>query len=129
MFLKFFVMLSFIYSFSYADAFLDKERLQALKEKKLILLSISSDYCPYWIKMKKNIFDNVAYIQKISRSYVHVTIMNHDSRLPKSLHVKYLPTQYILSPKDLKVIDEFAGYMEPNHFMELLDEVYYQEIK
>lgn len=33
MFLKFFVMLSFIYSFSYADAFLDKERLQALKEK------------------------------------------------------------------------------------------------
>lgn len=129
MFLKFFLMLSFIYSFSYADTFLDKERLQALKEKKLILLSISSDYCPYCIKMKKNIFDNVAYIQKISRSYVHVTIMNHDPRLPKSLHVKYLPTQYILSPKDLKVIDEFAGYMEPNHFIELLDEVYHQEIK
>ena len=129
MFLKFFLMLSFIYSFSYADTFLDKERLQASKEKKLILLSISSEHCPYCIKMKKNIFDNVAYIQKITQSYVHVTIMNDDPRLLKSLHVKYLPTQYILSPKDLKIIDEFAGYMEPNHFIELLEEVYHQEIK
>ena len=57
MFLKFFLMLSFIYSFSYADTFLDKERLQASKEKKLILLSISSEHCPYCIKMKKNIQD------------------------------------------------------------------------
>ena len=129
MFLKFFLMLSFIYSFSYADTFLDKERLQASKEKKLILLSISSEHCPYCIKMKKNIFDNVAYIQKITQSYVHVTIMNDDPRLPQSLHVKYLPTQYILSPKDLKIIDEFAGNMEPNHFIELLEEVYHQEIK
>ena len=79
MFLKFFLMLSFIYSFSYADTFLDKERLQASKEKKLILLSISSEHCPYCIKMKKNIFDNVAYIQKITQSYVHVTIMNDET--------------------------------------------------
>lgn len=129
MFYKFFVMLSLIYNFSYADTFLDKERSQALKEKKLILVSISNDHCPYCIKMKKNIFDHGVYIQKITQRYVHVTIMNHDPRLPKSLHVKYLPTQYILSPRDLKVIDEFAGYMDPNHFMELLEEVYHQEIK
>lgn len=129
MLFKIFMILSLFYSFSYADQFLDKERLQALKEKKLILLSISSEKCPYCLKLKKNVFDVAMYRQKITQSYVHVIMMNNDPKLPNFLPVKYLPTQFILSPKDLKIIDEFAGYMDPIHFMDLLEEVYTQEIK
>ena len=109
--------------------FLDIECQKALKENKLILLSVEKEGCPYCLKMQKEVFDVPHYAQQIARKYLHVTIHRDDPTLPKSLHVKYFPTNLILSPKDLKIIDEFAGYLEPIGFIELLDEVYAQEFK
>ncbi|MDD3343974.1 MAG: thioredoxin fold domain-containing protein [Sulfurospirillaceae bacterium] len=109
--------------------FLVKEMNQAKKEKKLILLTVESDTCPYCLKMRKNIFNVKKYSQKIDKHYIHVIVNARDEILPEFLHTKYLPTNYILSPLKLRIIDEFPGYMEPEHFMELLDEVYRQEIK
>ena len=113
----------------YGDTFLAKEAKQATKEKKLILLTVSSDRCPYCIKMKKDVFESSNYKAKIVQNYVHLEVMHDEILLPASLHPKYLPTNYILSPKGLTVLDEFAGYIEPKHFLELLDEVYAQEVK
>lgn len=112
-----------------ANSFLEKEQKIALQEKKLILLSVASKNCPYCIKMKQDIFMNKKYQKKISKNYLHVEIMNDDPRLFPYLHVMYLPTNYILSPRNLTIIDEFAGYTNPDHFIELLDEVYLQEVK
>lgn len=112
-----------------AEPFLAKEALQAQKEKKLLLITVSSDRCPYCIKMRKDVFENTSYKSKIAQKYIHVEVMHNDTALPTALHAKYLPTNYILSPKDLKVLDEFAGYIEPKHFLELLEEVYEQEVK
>lgn len=112
-----------------ADAFLAKEVRQATKEKKLILLTVSSDRCPYCIKMKKDVFESPNYKSKIAQKYVHLEVMHDEILLPAALHPKYLPTNYILSPKGLTVLDEFAGYIGPKHFLELLDEVYAQEVK
>lgn len=109
--------------------FLQIERQKALHEKKLILLSVTKESCPYCMKMQKEVFDDPKYAQQIAKKYLHVTIHQEDSTLPQALHVKYFPTNLILSPRDLKIIDEFAGYMEPMSFIELLDEVYAQEIK
>jgi len=109
--------------------FLQIERQKALHEKKLILLSVTKESCPYCMKMQKEVFDDPKYAQQIAKKYLHVTIHQEDSTLPQALHVKYFPTNLILSPRDLKIIDEFAGYMEPMSFIELLDEVYEQEIK
>ena len=121
------VMLS---SFSlFAGDFLAKEALKAQKDKKLLLVTVSSDRCPYCIKMRKDVFENTSYKSKIAQKYIHVEVMHNDIALPTALHAKYLPTNYILSPKDLKVLDEFAGYIEPKHFLELLEEVYQQEVK
>lgn len=113
----------------YGDAFLAKEAKQATKEKKLILLTVSSDRCPYCIKMKKDVFESPNYKAKIVQKYVHLEVTHDEILLPAALHPKYLPTNYILSPKGFTVLDEFAGYIEPKHFLELLDEVYAQEVK
>lgn len=113
----------------YADTFLAKEVKQAMKEKKLILLTVSSDRCPYCIKMKKDIFESPKYKAKIAQQYVYIEVMRDEILLPVGLHAKYLPTNYILSPKGLTILDEFAGYIEPKHFLELLNEVYAQEVK
>lgn len=109
--------------------FLEMESKKAIKEKKLILLTVKSEFCPYCIKMKKDVFDTPKYSEKINQQYVHVEINRDDSLLPSSLHVKYVPTNFILSPNKLKILDEFPGYTQPEHFIELLDEVYRQEVK
>lgn len=110
-------------------SFLENESVKAYKEKKLILLTVKSDFCPYCIKMKKDIFDVSYYSEKINQHYIHVEIERNDPLLPSALHVKYVPTNFILRPKTLHIIDEFAGYIKPEHFLELLTEVYDQEVK
>lgn len=109
--------------------FLDIQRQEALKHKKLILLSIEKEGCPYCLKMHTEIFNIPQYSTRISKKYVHIVMLQADASLPKAYHVKYFPTNLILSPHDLHIIDEFAGYMNPDSFIELLDEVYAQEIK
>lgn len=109
--------------------FLETESKKAVKEKKLILLTVKSEFCPYCIKMKKDVFDAPKYSEKIYKKYVHVEINRDDPLLPSSLHVKYVPTNFILSPHKLEILDEFPGYITPDHFIELLDEVYRQEVK
>ena len=79
--------------------------------------------------MKKDVFETKYYSEKINKKYINVEINRDDSLLPSSLHVKYVPTNFILSPHSLKILDEFPGYIKPNHFIELLDEVYKQEVK
>jgi len=120
------VMLSVL---SLKAEFLEMERQKALRENKLILLTIEKEGCPYCIKMQKDIFDVPKFNQLIAKNYLHVNINREDSTLPQALHVKYFPTNLILSPRDLKIIEEFAGYMVPANFIELLDEVYTQEFK
>jgi thioredoxin-related protein len=120
------VMLS---AFSLKAEFLEMERQKALRENKLILLTIEKEGCPYCLKMQKEIFDVPKFNQLIAKNYLHININREDSALPQALHVKYFPTNLILSPRDLKIIDEFAGYMEPANFIELLEEVYMQEVK
>ncbi|MBP1681605.1 MAG: soxW [Proteobacteria bacterium] len=125
-----FILLSFcIIAFSLKADFLEVERQKAVKAKQLILLSVEKEGCPYCLKMQTEIFNVPKYSQQISRKYLHVSIHQEDSSLPKAFHVKYFPTNLILSPYDLHIIDEFAGYMRPDSFIELLDEVYAQEFK
>lgn len=109
--------------------FLEMERQRALRENKLILLSIEKEGCPYCIKMQKDVFDVPKFNQHIAKSYLHVSINGEDPTLPQALHVKYFPTNLIVSPRDLSIIDEFAGYSDPANFIELLDIVYTQKFK
>lgn len=122
-------MMLMLSSFCLKADFLEIERQRAVKENKLILLSVEKEGCPYCLKMQKEIFEVPKFNEQISKKYLHVNIHQEDGSLPKALHVKYFPTNLILSPSDLKIIDEFAGYMKPESFIELLDEVYAQEFK
>lgn len=123
----FFSFLVVMMSISLNAGFLEKESIKAQKEKKLILLTVESESCPYCIKMRKDTFEVKKYRQKIAKQYIHVIIYDKDKALPDALYVKYLPTNFILSPKELRIIDEFPGYITPDHFIELLEEVYSQE--
>jgi len=128
-FVRLFALVVCCFTTLFAEGFLAQESKQALSEKKLILLNIGSDQCPYCVRMKRDIFNQETYKKRISRKFIYVEMAHNDAKLPKALHVKHLPTNYVLSPKDLSIIDEFAGYMKPNDFLGLIEEVYKQTKK
>ncbi len=100
----------------------------AIKDHKLILLSIESNNCHYCEKMNKEVFTPTKYSSQINSHYVQKIVKIQDIKLPKNLKVQYFPTNFILDPKDMSKIDEFVGYMKADDFVSLLDVVYEQEI-
>lgn len=101
----------------------------ALKEHKLILLSVESENCRYCEKMNKEVFTPNKYVSKINSQYIQKIVLIQDVNLPKNLKVKYFPTNFILDPKDMSIVDEFVGYMKPDDFLSLIDLVYEQEVQ
>jgi len=104
--------------------FLDNESTQAIQEKKLILISIESDDCPYCQKMRKDIFDAPAYRAQIEKKYIHVSFKANDPSLPMALRTNSIPANAILSPANHTIVDAYVGYIEPTSFMSLLDNAY-----
>jgi len=100
----------------------------ALKEHKLILLSVESENCRYCEKMNLEVFTPRKFTSKINAQYVQKIVKIQDIKLPKNLKVKYFPTNFILDPKDMSVVDEFVGYMKADDFISLLEVVYEQEV-
>lgn len=103
---------------------------EALKEHKLILLSVERENCHYCEKMSKEVFAKKQLMDSIGQEYVHeIVITNANTKLPSNLKVQYFPTNFILNPKDLSIVDEFDGYMSAKDFLDLLKMEYEQEIK
>lgn len=110
-------------------AFLEEESAQAAKEKKLILVNIVSENCPYCKQMQKEVFNNPTYRKQIEQKYVFVTIDQMDPSLPKDLRTPYTPANAILSPTRHTIIEGYTGYMDATSFMSLLDNAYQAEFK
>ena len=113
-------------SFFASQSAFEQMQEQAIKEKKLFLISIEKEQCPYCLKMQQDVFTHPRFKEFIHDKFLHLAILNTDIALPKSLKAKYFPTTFIVKPDDLTIIDEFAGYMNLENSLELLDEVYLQ---
>jgi thioredoxin-related protein len=126
---KFSFILVLIGLFSFLQALdLNDVSKSAVKENKLILLSVESENCRYCDKMNKEVFVPNEYASKISKNYIQKIVMIENFDLPKNLKVKYYPTNYILDPKTMAIVDEFVGYIQAADFISLLDLVYEQEV-
>lgn len=65
--------------------------------------------------MERDIFNQESYKRRIVSKFIYLEMKHNDSKLPAFLHVNtYQHT--ILSPNNLNIIDEFAGYMKPDDF-------------
>jgi thioredoxin-related protein len=116
-------------SFSYALG-LQSVAKEALKKHKLILLSVERQDCHFCKKMTKEIFAQEKYQNAISKQYIHKTIIaGKNIKFPSNLKVQYFPTNFILNPKDLSVVDEFDGYIGAKDFLDLLQIEYDQEMQ
>lgn len=110
-------------------SFLEEESARAIKEKKLILVNIVTDNCPYCKQMKKEIFNNATYRKQIDQKFIFVSIDLYDPALPADLRTKYTPANAILSPTRHSIIEGYTGYMDPASFMSVLENAYKAEFK
>lgn len=109
--------------------FLEEESVRAIKEKKLILLNIETEECPYCAKMKKEIFNNPQYRKEINKKFVFVSIHQNDPSLPMDLRTPYVPANAIIVPQTKDIVDAYMGYIEPTKFMAILEDAYKEGIK
>ena len=123
------LMLAFISVATLHAGFLEEESVRAIKEKKLILLNIETQECPYCAKMKKEIFNNPQYRKEINKKFVFVSIHQNDPSLPMDLRTPYVPANAIIVPSTKAVVDAYVGYIEPTRFMEILEEAYKEGMK
>lgn len=110
-------------------SFLEEESARAIKEKKLILVNIVTENCPYCKQMRKEIFNNATYRKQIDQKFVFVSIDLYDPALPADLRTKYTPANAILSPTRHSIIEGYTGYMDPASFMTVLENAYKAEFK
>ena len=109
--------------------FLEEESVRAIKEKKLILLNIETQECPYCAKMKKEIFNNPQYRKEINKKFVFVSVHQNDPSLPMDLRTPYVPANAIIVTSTKAVVDAYVGYIEPTRFMEILEDAYKEGMK
>ena len=106
----------------------NKVSKEAIKENKLILVSIEKKDCHYCEKMDKEIFKQKKYMKQIDKNYIQEVVIYGNDKLPANLKVQYFPSNFVLNPKDFSVVDEFVGYIKSDDFVSFLDEVYKQEV-
>lgn len=110
-------------------SFLEEESARAVREKKLILVNVVTESCPYCKQMQKEIFNNATYRKQIDQKFIFVSIDLYDPALPADLRTKYTPANAILSPTRHSIIEGYTGYMDPAAFMSVLENVYKAEFK
>ena len=123
------ILIAFISIATLNASFLEEESARAIKEKKLILLNIETQECPYCAKMKKEIFNNPQYRKEINKKFVFVSVHQNDPSLPMDLRTPYVPANAIIVPSTKAVVDAYVGYIEPNRFMEILEDAYKEGMK
>lgn len=122
-------MLIFLSIATLHASFLEEESVRAIKEKKLILLNIETQECPYCAKMKKEIFNNPQYRKEIDKKFIFVSVHQNDPSLPADLRVPVVPANAIIVPSTKDIVDAYMGYIEPAKFMTILEDAYKEGMK
>lgn len=93
-------------------------------EKKLVLVYIEMEFCPWCHKMNLETLENKEALKELKKEYLIAKIEKESGDVPLFLHPKYYPTSYILSSDGSKVIDELPGYMPKKRFLSYLKFLY-----
>ncbi len=99
------------------------------EDKKLILVFVELEHCPWCHKMLRETIDNPEYKKSLESHYILAKIKRESGNVPLFLNPKYYPTTYVLSWDGSKVLEELPGYMRTNRFINYLDELYEVEMQ
>lgn len=96
--------------------------VQAKREKRLVLLSISADWCTYCKKMDATTYVDTHVLASIKKHYIPVRIKYEENpELADSLAKNSFPVTVVFNPDEEEIIRR--GYLEPQLMTWLLDAV------
>lgn len=106
----------------------DEAAKKAINEKKLILVEVSSKFCPYCMKMNLELFSNRGKMDILEKKYLVLRFKKGES-FPDVFSTEYYPTYFFVNPATSQIVDEFPGYMRADDFLEFALEVAKQELR
>jgi thiol-disulfide isomerase/thioredoxin len=96
---------------------------KAKKEKKALMVFMSTSYCPWCRKLESQILAKESIDAKIHEKYVPVMLNYDKKKFPeKLLKIKITPTLYIINSESGKIEEKVVGYNNRSAFLHLLKE-------
>ena len=122
--MKVLLLLSMFCLFLFSSAFLDISYSEAIKlankDKKLIMLMVEEEYCPWCIKMKKTTFLDEDILELLKSDYISIKINKYNNNAPTKFHTRFVPTIYLINPVKQSELHKVVGYMSASSFYDIL---------
>ena len=94
---------------------------KAKKEKKPLMVFMSTSYCPWCRKLESQVLAKEHIDKKIHEKYVPVMLNYDEKKFPENLlEIKITPTLYIVDPQSGKIEEKIVGYNNRSAFLHLL---------
>lgn len=95
----------------------------AKEQKKILMIIVVGDYCPWCKKFERKTLKDPAVMAKINESFVGIIIDKYKDKgkYPKEYYAPLIPAVFFIDPKDQKSLFETVAYMKPDEFMENID--------
>ncbi|MEN8303355.1 MAG: thioredoxin family protein [Campylobacterota bacterium] len=118
------LIIAFLFSFAFGDIewiydYDDAVEI-AQKDKKMIMVMLSSEGCPACKYMKENVLKNDNVSKIVKKSYVAVYLDIYKSFLPDELTYFATPTFYFLD-SDEKVLHKTVGGINAQSFLDEIE--------
>ena len=101
----------------------EKARLEAVKEKKFLMVLLIENECSLCMEMLRTTFKDQRYIEYINERYISVLVTRgqKESYPIELLYAIEYPTVFFLDAKEIFEREPITGYVDPDTFEKHLD--------
>lgn len=113
--------LEFVTTMKYQTNY-DEAIKKAKKEKKPVMLVLSSNTCPWCRKMENQTLKNETINKQVQENFIPLALDKDEDKYPKQFFPQYIPTILFINPHTEDYFDQSIGYKSVSKFQESLDE-------
>ncbi|MCX6072919.1 MAG: DUF255 domain-containing protein [Campylobacterales bacterium] len=90
----------------------------AKEQKKIVMLIVVADYCPWCKKFERKSLKEPAVMAKANESFVGIVIDKYKDKgeYPKEFLTPVIPAVFFIEPKEQKILAKTVAYMKPDEF-------------
>lgn len=103
---------------------------KAKKENKVLMMVLSSNYCPWCRKFENKTLSSKLIKSKLDKEVISLVVDKNfdEGDFPAKFKTQFTPRVFFINPKDESILNESRGYIKKKDFLEYLDDAneYYQ---
>ncbi len=96
----------------------------AKEQKKMLMLLVVGDYCPWCKKFERKTLKSPPVAAKVKEDFVAVVIDKYKDKgnYPKKFFSPLIPAVFFIDPASGEPLSDTVGYMKKKEFMDNIDE-------